>query len=282
MDVQLLAPILVLASAAMHACWNALVKSKGSAFQTLACIQIAAGLISVPFIFILPAMHPDAWPYLLVSVVVHQVYFLVLARSYFYGDLSQVYPLVRGSSPLFVAFFATVFIGEYLGPQIVCGVALVSLSIMSLALFSKNKTEAHGKTILLSLLTGVLIAIFTTIDGTGARISGEPVTYSIWLFTLDATPLLLFAGLKNRLEFKKYILEHSGTTLAGGFLVVLSYALVVWAMSVHQMAYISALRETSVILGAVIGTALLKEPFGRVRIASSCLVALGVILMSLP
>src|ERR671914_1731008 len=127
MELTLPVTLAVLAGALLHATWNTLVK--GSADKELDTYAVAAGagvsaLLFVPFLAF-PA--PAAWPWLAGSAAVHILYFLLLAGAYRYGDLSYVYPLMRGGGPLFVAasgvlVFAEVLRrNEWLGLFLVCG-----------------------------------------------------------------------------------------------------------------------------------------------------------------
>lgn len=269
---------LVLAAAVLHACWNALIKSGGDPWVRLAlgngvCTICAAAM--VPFVGV-----PDAaaWPFILGSVAVHQVYFAFVALQYRFGDLSHVYPISRGTAPLLVAVTAYVFAGETLSPVGIAAVVVICGAILSLT-FDHGWKIAPGKGTLFALGTSLTIAVYTLIDGLGGRSTANVVDYIVYMFLLNAVPFGLLVTFMRRHALAPTFRLHWKTGAIGGVLSYAAYGLVIWAMSLTPMTYVSALRETSVILAALIGTRMLKEPFGAHRIAAACCVAAGVVLL---
>jgi drug/metabolite transporter (DMT)-like permease len=267
----------VIAAAVTHAAWNAI--AHGIKDQTLAFALIGVGGIAVGIPLVIVAAMPrgDCWPYLLGSVAIHVFYNLLLMQCYRLGEFSQVYPLARGTSPLVVSILAAIFIHEHLSPPQIAGVLVVSAGLATLVLAGRRPGRAA---FLAAVGTGLTIAAYTTVDGVGVRLSGSPVGYIGWLMVLESLCVPMFAVIRRRdvlLRQPKRILLAG---LAAGALSVLAYGLVLWAQTRGALAPIAALRETSVIFGAIIGTLVFREPFGRTRIAATVLVAAGIVLLN--
>jgi drug/metabolite transporter (DMT)-like permease len=267
----------VLAAAVTHATWNAI--AHGIKDQTLAFGLIGAGGIvtAIPLVAVVAAPRPGAWPYLLGSVAIHVFYNLLLMRSYRYGEFGQVYPLARGLSPLVVTILAAVFVGEHLALHQVAGVLIVSAGLAALVFVGRWP----GRVVVLAAVgTGLTIAAYTTVDGVGVRLSASPVGYIGWLMLLQSLCVPAFALVRRRDVLAKQRPRVLVSGLAAGALSVLAYGLVLWAQTRGALAPIAALRETSVIFGAIIGTLVFREPFGRARIVATVLVVAGILLLN--
>jgi len=267
----------VIAAAVTHAAWNAI--AHGIKDQTLAFALIGVGGIAVGIPLVIVAAMPrgDCWPYLLGSVAIHVFYNLLLMQCYRLGEFSQVYPLARGTSPLVVSILAAIFIHEHLSPPQIAGVLVVSAGLATLVLAGRRPGRAA---FLAAVGTGLTIAAYTTVDGVGVRLSGSPVGYIGWLMVLESLCVPMFAVIRRRDVLLKQPKRILLAGLAAGALSVLAYGLVLWAQTRGALAPIAALRETSVIFGAIIGTLVFREPFGRTRIAATVLVAAGIILLN--
>jgi drug/metabolite transporter (DMT)-like permease len=268
----------VLAAAVTHAAWNAI--AHGIKDQTLAFALIGAGgiLAAIPLVIVAAAPRPDSWPYLLGSVAIHVFYNLLLMRCYRYGEFSQVYPLARGTSPLVVTILAAIFVRERPSLPQVAGVLVVSAGLAVLVLAGRRP----GRTAFLAAVgTGLTIAAYTTVDGVGVRLSASPVGYIGWLILLESLCVPLFALVRRREVLVKQPPRILLSGVAAGALSVLAYGLVLWAQTRGALAPVAALRETSVIFGAIIGTLIFREPFGRTRITATFLVVAGIALLTL-
>ena len=184
---------IVLASAFMHALWNALVKVDGDRLMAMAVIMGLTAALSPVLIVLSPPIAAESWKYLVLSAALNNLYFFLLIESYRVGDLSHAYPLARGSAPLLVALGSAIFAGERLGPGGIAGVLLVSAGIMSLVAGSRFDPRIRRRAIGYPLATGATIAAYTVVDGIGVRLSGSPVGYIGWLFALFAFPIVLVA-----------------------------------------------------------------------------------------
>jgi drug/metabolite transporter (DMT)-like permease len=281
----------VLAAAVTHATWNAI--AHGIKDQVLAFGLIGAGSIaaSVPLVVLAPFPLAACWPYLLGSVFIHVFYNLLLMRSYRYGQFGQVYPLARGISPLVVTMLAAAFAAERPAPPQIAGVLVVSCGLALLVLAGRRKGlysvpgsgsgSAPGRAALIAAsATGLTIAAYTTVDGLGVRLSGAAAGYIGWLMLLESlcVPAWALARRRDVVVGTSRRVLMSGVT--AGALSLLAYGLVLWAQTRGPLAPIAALRETSVIFGAIIAAVVFREPFGRSRIAATVLVVLGVLLLN--
>ncbi len=271
--------LLVLLAAALHAGWNALAKSGGSPLYSIAAYRLVAGLISLGLLWTVPLPTAEAWLFLIASMLIHNVYYFTLGRAYLSGDLSLVYPLFRGFAPVLVAAGAAIFYGEVLSLPALLGVVLVSVGLMSLAFFGVDHPYRFAPTLWWSLATCILIALYTVTDGIGVRKVENSLSYILWLFTLEAVPIVIWLTWFQRQGWFAFVAQNRAQILAGGLASSASYGIVIHAMGLGAMALVSSLRETSVIFAALIGALLLKEPFGRQRIFAAAVVALGIIVI---
>jgi drug/metabolite transporter (DMT)-like permease len=276
--LSLTVTLAVIAAAVTHAVWNAI--AHGIKDQTLAFALIGVGgiAIGIPLVIVAAMPRSGCWPYLLGSVVIHVFYNLLLMRCYRLGEFSQVYPLARGTSPLVVTILAAIFIHEHLALAQIAGVLVVSAGLATLVLAGRRPGRAA---FLAAVGTGLTIAAYTTVDGVGVRLSGSPVGYIGWLMVLESLCVPMFAVVRRRDVLLKQPKRILLAGLAAGALSVLAYGLVLWAQTRGALAPIAALRETSVIFGAIIGTLIFREPFGLTRIAATVLVAAGIILLNI-
>ncbi len=277
--------LLVLLAAMMHAAWNVMIKIGEDALLNMGIVIGIGGLLGfalTPFVAI-PA--PESWIYLVGSLATHLGYYLFLILAYRHGELSQVYPIARGSAPLLVAISAWALPPhEALGLWQILGIGAISGGILSLA-FEKPLSGKHKwEPVVFGLLTGFTIMGYTLCDGQGVRLAGpedaQKFGYIVWLFALDAPLLVAFCLWARgwRPSFT-YWRKSWKLGLMGGALSTGAYAIAIYAMNSGPFAHVSALRETSVIFAALFSTHLLKEKFRRRRYLSIGCVALGAILL---
>lgn len=274
--------LLVLLAAVLHASWNVLVKIGG---DRLLVQTIVIGTGSVACALALPwvALPPLAvWPFVVASVAIHNLYFFCLLRAYAHGDLSQVYPIARGTSPLVVALAAIPLAGEHLVASELAGVALVTLGLASLA--GGTRVGGDRRAIGYALATGLLIAAFTLVDGLGVRRAPDPLSFILWMQAGEIVPLGLFVWLRRRDRVASFVVGHGvrgvASAVLGGLMAVSAYGIVLWAYSRAALAPVAALRETSVVMAAAFGTVSLGEPFGPRRVLASIVVVVGVALLN--
>jgi drug/metabolite transporter (DMT)-like permease len=271
----------VLLAAVLHAVWNALAHAIDDQLVGFTLIGVAVTVGAAVIVLLSPLPASASWPYLAGSVVLHVAYNLLLMRSYRLGEFGQVYPIARGTSPWLVAILAAVFAGEQLSATRLAGVVVISAGLGTLVFVGGVPTRAARPALAAAVLTGVTIAAYTTLDGLGVRSADTVGGYTGWLFLLQGPVLPLAAVVIRRGLLWGQVRPHLLAGLAGGALSLAAYGLVLWAQTQGALAPIAALRESSVIVGAIIGAVLFGERFGRWRIAATVLVAAGVILVTL-
>ncbi len=273
---------LVLCAAVMHAVWNTLIKLGDDRLMTMAVVIGMGGLLSPLLMIAGPPPLPESWFYIALSAAIHCFYFFFLIRAYEVGDLSHAYPLARGSAPLMVAAGGAWFANELLNPFELLGVVLVSVGIISLMLVGgEGRRRGDWRSLAYPLATGAMIAAYTVADGLGVRLSGNPASYIGWLFMLSALPIVALAIHRRRGAVLDFMRRQWKPSLGGGLLAFSAYSLAIWALSLGAMVHVSALRETSVVIAALIGTRLLGEPYGARRVMAAITVAGGVIVLHL-
>jgi drug/metabolite transporter (DMT)-like permease len=271
----------VLGAAALHAAWNALIKHGGDPFLRLAVVNLTGSAVCLPFLLFVAPPVAAAWPWLLASVAIHVAYCSSLCLAYRLGDLSQVYPVARGVAPPLVALLGWVVAGEEPGWGGLAAVAMISAGILTIA-FGRRAPGQGTRPLLLAALCGATIGAYTICDGLGIRAAQGTLEYLVWFFFLDGLPFGLTVLWLRRGRLRAALpAAVLAPAVAGGALSLLAYGLVIWAMRTTPMAYVSGLRETSVILATIIGTRLLGEPFGKERVTAACIVAGGIGLLKL-
>ncbi|MCX5524614.1 DMT family transporter [Streptomyces bobili] len=269
----------VLLAAVTHASWNAIahrITDKLTGFALISGGGLVIGLAMAPFTAF-PAA--GAWPYLLLSAVIHIAYYALLMRSFRLGDFGQAYPIARGSAPLVVTVLAAVFAHEVPDGWAAAGIAVSCAGLTGVALWGLRGRRPNWAAVGAALATGVTIAAYTVVDGLGVRASGTSLGYIAWLMAVQGTVLPLYAATRWRGETLAVLRPHATLGLVGAALSVTAYALVLWAQTRAELAPISALRESSIIVGAAIGAIFFKERFGAPRIAAAALLVVGIGLM---
>jgi len=272
-----LAAALVLASAMMHATWNAIVKLSGERLAVMAVIDAICGCIALALTPLVAFPPAAAWPFLIASCLIAVGYKAALLGAYRHGDFSQAYPLMRGSSPLIVALITLALGLDRISSAGYAGIVLVSLGLFALV------DWRHGKPVLLlfALGAGMALAVATLIDGTAVRGYSDPVVYLVWLEVFEHVALPAYALARRRPQFVAVLRSQWRRAAVGAVNRLGSYGLMVYAMSLAAIAPLAALRETSVIFDALIAYFVLKEPYGVKRGVATAVVLGGIAVLQL-
>jgi drug/metabolite transporter (DMT)-like permease len=266
----------VLLAALLHASWNAMIKGGGDVLLDTAAIVAGAGLLALPFLFVVPVPAAESWPYIGASVTIHIAYYFLMINAYRSGDLSLVYPLMRGVAPLITGVLGIVTLREMPGALSWLGMLLISAGVVALALRTVHHSPS-GRAVGFALMNALVIAVYTIVDGTGARLAGDAWAYIVWLFVLDALPFTAYMLARHRAAFVAVLIRRPARGLVGGALSAGAYAISVWAMTKAPVALVASLRETSVLFATLIGARLLHEKLTPRRWAGVIAVALGVV-----
>ena len=272
----------VLFAALCHAGWNVLVKIGLDPLATTTLITLGGAAVAIPILPFAGLPQAAAWPWLITSAVIHLFYFAGLIESYRAGDLGQVYPIARGAAPLMTATLAVITVGERLSAPGWAGIVLLVLGVCLLSLRGgRDLARFDHKAVGFALFTAITICLYSVVDGIGARASGNPAAYVLWLFVGFALILPSYAAFRDGTAVFKPMLLYWRRGLVGGGMQVVSYGIALWAMTVAPIALVAALRETSVLFGALIAVVVLKEPLRAVRIAAALLILGGLVLIPL-
>lgn len=269
--------IAVLLAAGLHAGWNALAKGSPDRIGLLARSCLAGVVLAAVGLLFVRSPAAAAWPWLAASIVIHVLYNAGLMYAYRVGDFNQTYPVARGVGPIVVALFAAVALSERLSAPAAVGVVVIAASIGVLGLTPWDRVRTQRTAVLAAVFTGLTIAAYTIVDGVGVRLSGAAAGYTLWLVGIQSgvTALALVFLRRGRTR------PSWGLAALTAAMSAAAYGLVLWAQTRGALAAVAALRESSVVVAALIGMLFFKEPMGRVRIAASIAVAAGVVLLAL-
>ena len=269
---------LLLASAIVHAGWNAFLKGSDDRLWSISIITLVGACAAVPFALVLGVPAIDSWPYIFLSSVLQVAYCLFLIRAYRDGDLASVYPIVRGSAPLMVTLGAALFAREIPSVETLLGILLISLGILIL---TSGSQRTDAKTSLAALMAGGFIASYMVVDGIGVRVGENALGYAAWQ-AVAAGVLIPLAYVFIRRETLPMPRGREGLAVViAGILSTFGYCIAVWAMSLNTMGGVSALRETSILFAALIGVVFLRENLSVQKILCALAVTSGVVIISL-
>ena len=265
--------ILILVSALCHAVWSAIIKSSKNPLSLMGITSVLEVTIFLPLTFTVPFPTLEVWYFLIATVIIHVFYRLNVIYSYRYGDLSYIYPISRGSSCLFVAIISILFLSSDISVAGFVGILIVCIGLFLIS-YSKN-LSFNFRGFALAISTAILITAYTLVDGVGVRLSENGFSYIYWLFTLNGIPLLIIGLIsKDGLRKRETYTFRSG--VAAGVFATSSYAIVVWSMQFIEIAYVSSIREISIVFAAIIGMLFLFEKNAKSRIIPSILIVSGI------
>lgn len=271
--------LLVLLGAALHATWNALVKSGTDKPLDSTMVALGASIVSLCALPFLPMPNSVAWPFIIGSVCIHFTYYQLVGAAYRLGDIGLVYPLMRGVAPLIVATTSGSILGEHLSPVMFAGVTFICVGVLTIA---ADFRHGHGKAIWVAVANAIVIASYTYVDGVGARLAGDPIAYTLWICILPPIPLFAFAFYRRGVW---PVLLHARLTwrrgLFGGAGSLASYGLALFAMTKAPIAAVAALRETSILFALLISIFILKEKASPWRYVAGAMICMGALTMKL-
>jgi drug/metabolite transporter (DMT)-like permease len=270
----------VLTAAALHAGWNALIKIRLDPFLTMTLICVSCSIVALPALLVTGLPAAAAWPWIATSVMIHLGYYTFLAEAYRRADMSQVYPIARGSAPLLTALASVLLVREPISPGNLAGIGLLAGGVLLISLRGHRHLAVPSRiAVVCALLTALTISGYTIVDGIGARAAADPNAYAAGLFACDAIPMVLICLWRHGVSGMRPALGFLLPGFAGGVMSLVAYWIVIWAMTVAPIALVAAVRETSVLFGGLIAVFVLKEPLTRVRAVAAGLTMVGLVLM---
>lgn len=277
--MSLFALSLVLSAAVLHATWNALVKFATDRALVIAAVSMMHAVGGLILILIAEPPSMASWPLIAISTITHYVYYLLLFQAYRLGDLSQVYPISRGLAPALVTLGAYLFIGEELNAGGLAGLAMISGGIGLLAL-QRGAANADPRAVGVAILLGLTIAGYSVADGIGVRHAESPLGYMGWLFLLESPVALMILLRRRRMNIPSDP-KIFALGMIGGIFAVTAYGVVLYAKTIAPIGAVSAVRESSVIIAALIGVVFFGERPWRGRLVSAIIVVAGVVTLAI-
>ena len=273
---------LVLASAAMHATWNALIKTRSDRFASISLTTLGASIVVLPILPFVDFPSIEVWIWIAASVIIHAGYRLFLVKTYDVGDFAQSYPLARGIAPLITTVGAIIFIGEVPEGLTVLGIVVLSFGALLMSLRgSSDLSKFNRRAVGFALLTSMLIAGYTLTDGYGVRLANTASSYAAWLFFCDGLCSIAIGFLYRGRGLLTVLASEWKTNLLTGGLLAGSYWIIMWAMSKAPIASIAALRETSILFAMLISVLVLGERVTPWRVLATVFIVGGVVILRL-
>jgi drug/metabolite transporter (DMT)-like permease len=285
--MPLIALFLVLIAAGLHTVWNVLAKDArdSSAFYwwgaTIGLIWYGAWILAQSSL----ALPREVWLTYLMSIVAEVAYAWTITRGYASGELSQVYPIARGSPPLLIALWSAIFLAERLPLLGYVGIALliVGVYLASLPSFGdllKPLRALSHRPAQWGLLAAICVSIYTTLDKTIIAFT-TPLVYNVWVYAgiaVGYAPIVWSRG--NRASTLREFQSNWRRILIGSIATIGSYILALVGLSLTAASYVGAVRGTSVVIGALFGWLLLKEGFGPMRVLAATTIVVGLALLA--
>jgi drug/metabolite transporter (DMT)-like permease len=237
-------------------------------------------------ILVVPIPEPELWPIFLVIFLIHFIYKLLQAFAYSKGAFTVVYPVVRGTSPVFTVIGAYILFGETFSSIQWLGIFLLLMGIFGLALYNLIYLETSRETLptalILAVCTGSFVALYTTVDAYGIRVAIDPLAFIVWFFLFDSLSITPYAIYRwSNLTEKPKILPLAIRGGAGGVVAFFSFGSIMLATRLDKVGEAAVLRETSTVFAAIIGWLFLKETVGPRRVLLMALIAFGAVVVEI-
>ncbi|WP_065325767.1 DMT family transporter [Tritonibacter mobilis] len=283
-----LALTLAVSAAFLHAVFGALQKGRHDPWLSRGAIDASYALMAAPFaLFVVPWPEPHMWLIFLGVWVIHVIYKLLQAMAYTKGAYTVVYPVVRGTGPLFAVIGAYWLFGETFTPVQWLGVGVLLAGIFGLAVYNfvflVTARETLGIALLLAVATGSFVALYTTYDAYGIRATADPFTFLAWFFMIDGITMPIYAYWRWRRmgADQPTVGPLMLRGFFGGLVAFASFGSIMLATRLDKVGEAAVLRETSTVFAALIGWLVLKETVGPRRIALMALIAVGAVIVEM-
>ncbi|MCO6382756.1 MAG: EamA family transporter [Vannielia sp.] len=279
---------LALLAALLHAVFGALQKGRHDPWMSRGAIDFCYGAMAAPFaLFVVPWPEPHMWAIFAGAFVIHVGYKIAQAMTYTRGAYTVVYPVVRGTGPLFAVIGAGIIFGEHFTLGQWAGVGVLLAGIYGLAAYNLRTITLQRDTMVaalgLAVLTGLFVALYTTYDAYGIRATADPFTFLAWFFMIDGLGFAPWVALirYRRMESPPTLGPLMARGMIGGVVAFFSFGAVMLATRLDKVGEAAVLRETSTVFAALIGWLLLGERVGPRRLALMALIAAGAVIVEM-
>lgn len=273
--------LLLLAAAAMHATWNGMIKGAGDGVVMASWVYCGSAVLLAPALFFVPRMPPEGWWLISLHFILHMIYKVLIINMYRLGDFSRVFPVARGIAPIIVMLAAIPTLGEFPQPLAIAGIVTITLGLVVFAVEPGSLQRANMQSFLLATGAGLILSVYTIVDALGVRLENAGLTYFIYLFVGDGIGMAML-GLWWR---GSALLPAMGRCwiagLAGAVMSIANFGIVLWVMTFTAIGLVAAVRETSIVIAALIGVVFFQEGLGPRRILAAVIVLAGVMLLNL-
>lgn len=268
----------MLGSAMTHAVMGMLTKSSSDKLVFRSVMMSTSAVLFLPLLFLLPPPPAEAWPFLIMGMGLHFVFQMSMISAFERGDMNLVYPVMRGAAPALAALFAFLILGETLSMLQIAGLALASATIIGFAWPDRSKAP-KVTALAFAALAALMTALYSVNDASGVRATGNPLTYLAWFSLVTALPILVTALVRRGRRWPNLARRQFRSAAPAAVLGAASYGLALFAFSIAAIGPMAAMRETSVVFGAILAALILKEPFGIKRSLLAIFLAAGLVLL---
>ena len=266
---------LILFAALLHATWNLLLKSIPDSLVAIAMMNLFQSIIFIPIIFFIPLPTGITWYFILGSVILHNIYFINLGRSYNKDDLTLIYPIARGCAPVLITIISLIILKEKISLEGIIGILLVSAALFILTA-EHYKKKFNFYVFKISIFIAILISMYTLFDALGVRSAKNSFIFIAWIFFLEGWVTFAYVYFQKKkfykINSKAFILICLGSVLSFS-----AYAIILWSYKYLPAGYVASLRESSIIMATILALFFLKEKVSKLRITSACIFFIGVV-----
>lgn len=274
--------IAIFTAAFLHAFWNFIVRKTDN--KALGMAGVILGHVILGLIGIAYAGWPPikSLPFIVVSGIFHLMYQVFLLNAYRRGELTQVYPIARGTAPLIIAVLSITIFNVDLTPSHLIGISVISVSIITHGIIEYQRNHAHIKSLALAMMVGLCIASYSMVDGHGTRIAGSALSFYGASSLMNAIFFIPYLMVFEKGVMGK-LLKPEGLKLLliGGSASYLAYVMVLWAILSVPIAVVSSMRETSVLFALLLGVVVLKERLTIDKIMLSVGILAGIFILNM-
>ena len=282
--MPIVAILLLLISAVLHTSWNLLIKQSEDKYIVTWWMVTFGGVFAIAALFFTGLPPRSMWSFALISVCVEATYFITLSYAYHDNDFSLVYPVARGTAPAFLAMWSFLFLHEKLTNGGMLGLALIIGGLIIIGvntLMQSHVTHLHFKGVAVAVFIALLISIYTTIDGAAVK-NGFALPYVMTMFAFVPLPIAPFIFRQySWTRVKEALIKQPIRVPLAGILGVLAYLMAVFSYSIAPVSYAGAVREVSVVFGALTGWWFLNERLGGVRVLGAVIIFVGILIIAM-